>query len=394
MDLISIGFFALLGLAIGLYAVSVPQGDRNWWGLAAAIMILVIASKLTHDSLAATIALDVAELAAGALVWSHRTAEATAAAWKYLYAIIPGIACTLIAGSVIGTGAAQPQPAIEKLAVCLMIIGFALKLGLIPFYFWLPAVAAAAAPMTTALIVSIVDIATFGELAALRESSPRVFSEYAPVWMAVALLSMFGGVLLALAQSELKRMLAFSTINDLGFLLLGLVIGSPAGIAGASIGALSHALSKVILFGAVGFAERQIGQTVTLDTRGIAARLPLAGAAFIIGAFSFIGVPAGLGFVAYWRIYTAATEFGGPVLILALLMVAALDLLCYARVIHRTWLGPAEIAVTGAPAYLAPAVLVFLAVVAVVLGSYPSALTAAVASLGPSAMIAIEGGAV
>jgi multicomponent Na+:H+ antiporter subunit D len=248
--------------------------------------------------------------------------------------------------------------------------------------------------MTTVLIVSVVDIATFGELAALRESSPWAFGEYAPVWMAVALLSMFGGVLLALAQTELKRMLAFSTINDLGFLLLGLIIGSPAGIAGASIGALSHALSKVILFGAVGFAERQIGQTVTLDTPGLAARLPLAGAAFIIGAFSFIGVPAGFGFVGYWRIYVAATEFGGPVLILALLMVAALDLLCYARVIHRTWLGPAEIAITGAPAYLAPAVLVFLAVVAVVLGSYPSVLTAAVASPSPSAMVVIEGSAV
>ncbi len=115
----------------------------------------------------------------------------------------------------------------QKLVVCLLIVGFALKLGLIPFYFWLPAVASAAAPMTTALIVSVVDIATFGELAALREVSPWVFGEHAPVWMVVALLSMFGGALLALAQTELKRMLAFSTINDMGFLLLGLIIGGP-----------------------------------------------------------------------------------------------------------------------------------------------------------------------
>ena len=57
--------------------------------------------------------------------------------------------------------------------------------------------------MTTALIVSVVDIATFGELAALREVSPWVFGEYAQVWMAIALLSMFGGALLALAQTEL-----------------------------------------------------------------------------------------------------------------------------------------------------------------------------------------------
>src|SRR5208283_3201079 len=331
MDLVFIGFFAVLACAIGLYAVSVPQVGRAWWWLAAAIVVLVIGSKLIGDSLTGTIFLDMAELAAVALVWSHGTPEAAAAGRKYLYSIIPAIACTMIALALIGTGEEPLGPAREKLVVCLVIVGFALKLGLIPFYFWLPAVASAAAPMTTALIVSVVDIATFGELAALREVSP---------W----------------------------------------IIGGPAGIAGASLGALNHALSKVILFGAVGFAERQIGRTVTLDTSGLAARLPLAGAAFIIGALVFIGVPPGFGFVAYWRIYIAATQFGGPALIIPLLVVAALDLLCYARAIHRTWLGPAKIPVTGAPAYLAPGVLAFLAVMAVLLGCYPSILTAAAAS--------------
>jgi len=380
MDLIFIGVFAVLACGIGLYAVSVPQDGRVWWWLAAAIVVLVIASKLFGDSGTAAIFLDLAELAAVALVWSHRTPEAADAGRKYLYFIVPGIVFTLIAAALMGTGAAAPTPAIQKLVVALLIVGFTFKLGLIPFYFWLPAVASAAPPMTTVLIVSVVDIATFGELVALREVSPWVFGEYAPVWMVIALLSMFGGALLALAQTELKRMLAFSTINDMGFLLLGLIIGGPAGIAGASLGALNHALSKVILFGAVGFAERQIGRTVTLDTSGLAARLPLAGAAFIIGALVFIGVPPGFGFVAYWRIYIAATQFGGPTLITALLVVAALDLLCYARAIHRTWLGPAQVPVTGAPAYLAPGVLACLAVMAVLLGCYPSILTAAAGS--------------
>ena len=379
MDLILVGFFAMLALAIGLYAASVPQDGKKWWGLAAAIVVLVIVSKLIAGAWAA-ILLDLAELAAVALVWLHGTQQAADAGRKYLYSIVPAIACTVIAGTLMGTGAEPPGPAVQKLTVFLLIVGFALKLGLIPFYFWLPAVAAAAPPMTTALIVSLVDIATFGELATLRQASAWVFGEYAPVWIAIALLSMFGGALLALAQTELKRMLAFSTIVDLGLLLLGLTIGSPVGMAGASIGALSHALSKLILFGAVGFAESQIGQTVTLDTSGLSARLPLAGGAFITGALAFIGVPPGFGFAAYWRIYTAATQFGGPALIAALLAVAALDLLCYARAIHRTWLGPAAVQVTGTPAYLAPAVLVFLAIVAVLLGCHPTLVTGGAAS--------------
>ena len=385
MDVTYNGFFVLLAVAIALYALSVPQGGRGWWGLAASIIIIIIVSKLAGNSLLATICLDVAELAAVALVWSHGTAEAADAGRKYLYAIVPAIACTLLAGALIGTGPEPHGPAVQKLAVWLMVIGFALKLGLVPFYFWLPAVAAAAPPMTTVLIVSVVDIAPFGELASLREVSPWVFGEFAPVWMAVALLSMFGGALLAIGQTELKRMLAFSTIVDLGFLLLGLIVGGPLGLAGARIGALSHALSKVILFGAVGVAERQIGQPVTLNTRGLAARVPLAGASFIIGALSFIGVPPGFGFVAYWRIYTAATQFGGPALIAALLAVAALDLLCYVRVIHRTWLGPPEVPVTGVPVFLAPGVLAALAVIVVVLGCHPGMLTAAGVP-GPLAM--------
>ena len=335
---------AVLALGIALYAVSVPQGGRAWWGLATRHRRARHYGGTDRRFTGPHDCVDLAELAGVALVWSHATEEAAAAARAYLYSILPAIACTLIAFALMAAvGGNRPAPAVETLVVCLVIVGFALKLGLIPFYFWLPAVAAAAAPMTTALIVSVVDIATFAELAAIRQLSPWIFTEHTAVWMAVAVISMFGGALLALAQTELKRMLAFSTIADLGFLLLGLIVGG-SGLPGAWIGALSHALSKVILFGAVGLAEARIGRTVTLDTSGLGARLPLASAAFIVGALSFIGVPPGFGFGGYWRIYVAATQFGRPALIAILLAAAALDLLCYARAIHRTWLGPAQIA--------------------------------------------------
>jgi NADH:ubiquinone oxidoreductase subunit 2 (subunit N) len=364
MDVMYLGCFVVLACAIALYAASVPQGNRGWWILLAAIVALVVASKLIGGWLIGAIVLDLAELAAVALVWSRGTPQAAAAGRLYLFAVVPAIVCTLIALALIGSGGARPGPWIETLVVWLVIFGFALKLGLIPFSFWLPAVASAAAPMTTALIVSVVDIATFGELAALRDAAPWIFSGHATAWLTVALLSMFGGAVLALAQTELKRMLAYSTIDDLGFLLLGLIVGGPIGMAGAGLGALSHALSKVVLFGAVGVAEARIGKSVTLDTRA---------------ALSFIGVPPGFGFVGYWRIYVAATQFGGLALIIALLAIAALDLLCYARAIHRTWLGSPQIQVTGAPAYLAVSVVASLAVIAVLLGCYPSVVTGAAA---------------
>jgi len=371
---------SVLVTGIGLYTWSVPQAGRSWWLLAGATAGLVLAAiavsnsvRSTGDSWTAAILLDLAELAAVALVWSGATDECGRAARRYLGAIAPAIACTLIGAGLLQSGA---PPAVEKLALCLLVFGFALKLAWIPLYFWLPDVAAHAPVMTTALIVSVVDIGTLTELAGLRARAPRLFDDHAAVWTVVALLSMYGGVLLALAQRELKRMLAFSTIGDVGLLVLGLAAGGATGLSGASIGALNHALSKVLLFGAVGLAERGLGRSVTLDTRGLAARLPVPAAVFVIGALGFIGVPPGFGFGAYWRIYLAAANYGGPALLGALLVVAVLDLFCYARAIHRTWLGPARDAVTGVPAPLASAALVALAVLTIGLGLYPGVLTA------------------
>ena len=375
MALILPGCFAILALAIGLYSISVRQGAAMWALLAGGIALLVVAAALLGHSWTATILLDLAELAAVALVWVRGTPGALRAARMYLYSIVPAIACTLIGLAIVGSGAEAPSPFLQKAAVCLLIVGFALKLGLIPFYFWLPEVAASAAPMTAALVIALVDIATFSELAGLREVAPWIFERFAPVWTAIALLSMAGGALLALAQSELKRMLAFSSVTDLGLLLLGVVAGGP-GLTGAWVGALNHALSKVLLFGAVGIAEHRIGRTVTLDTSGLAKAMPLASAAFVIGAFGLIGVPPGLGFAGYWRLYSAAAQYGGPPLIACLVGVAALDLLCYARAIHRTWYGSAPVTlVSQQPASLAGGVLTCLAVGEVLLGLWPNALT-------------------
>jgi formate hydrogenlyase subunit 3/multisubunit Na+/H+ antiporter MnhD subunit len=106
--------------------------------------------------------------------------------------------------------------------------------------------------------------------------------------------------------------------------------------------------------------------------------MPLAGAAFVIGALGFIGVPPGLGFAGYWRLYVSGAEYGGPALLGPLFLVAALDLLCYVRAIHRVWLGPAQVAVSGAAAGLAQATVTVLAVGIIVLGLYPGSFTTAV----------------
>jgi formate hydrogenlyase subunit 3/multisubunit Na+/H+ antiporter MnhD subunit len=194
----------------------------------------------------------------------------------------------------------------------------------------------------------------------------------------VAVVSLIGAALLALAQTELKPMLAFSSIDDIGYLLLGLVLGGPNGMTGAWFGILSHGIAKVVLFGSVGAAEWYLGRPVSLNTRGLASRLPVASAAFMLGALGFIGIPPTLGFVGHWRLYLAGAELGGPLLVAVLCAASAMAVLCYARAIHRTWLGPADIADTGRSLPVTGAVvLLTFALASVFFGFVPDVLRTA-----------------
>ena len=110
MDVMYLGCFVVLACAIALYAASVPQGNRGWWIFLAAIVALVVASKLIGGWLIGAIVLDLAELAAVALVWSRGTPQAAAAGRLYLFAIVPAIVCTLIALALIGTRRSSAGP--------------------------------------------------------------------------------------------------------------------------------------------------------------------------------------------------------------------------------------------------------------------------------------------
>jgi multicomponent Na+:H+ antiporter subunit D len=194
--------------------------------------------------------------------------------------------------------------------------------------------------MTAVLVIGLLDMAELGELAVLRGEAPWIFSGAAGgIWLGLALLSMFGGALLALSQRSLRRMLAFSAIDDTGYLLLGILAGTPLGVGGALLGALSHAVCKFLLFAAVGSAEAGLGQKLTLEHRGLAGRFPFSAAAFIVGALGMVGVPPFLGWVGRWRLYLAGIDLGGWALGLVMAAASALAILYYVRAIHRVWLG-------------------------------------------------------
>jgi formate hydrogenlyase subunit 3/multisubunit Na+/H+ antiporter MnhD subunit len=369
-------FFTLLVALVAVYSWVVPQGDKRWWGSTLLMTAFVVAALQPVSELGRMLLLDAASFAAVALVGGQSPAAAKAAR-TYLWMLIAAVLCVgaglYLAGVPGGATTVQPGALQTRLVVGLLVVGFALKLALIPFYFWLPDVAETTSPMTSALIVGVLGIAEFSELASLRLTIPWVFDGYQALWLTLALASMFGGALLALAQRDLKRMLAFSTIDDMGYLLLGVLVGSRLGLTGAIFGAMSHALFKVLLFGSLGIAEKGTGGPVTLDCRGLSARFPVSGAAFIVGALGMIGVPPLFGFVGRWRLYLTGIEYGGPALALAMAAATGLSIFYYVRAIHRVWLGPPQdnAPVVASEPKIAAILLVLLIVAALLLGVFP-----------------------
>ena len=313
---------------------------------------------------------DLAELAAVGLVASTGTTEARAAARLYLLAIVPAILLTHLAHLLIDAGADAPSLAVAGRAGARLRAAARAGAGV-----FLAAGGGARLPG---------DDDGAGHRRGRRRpasatcwrcapNAPWVFENYHGVWIALAVASMLGGALLALAQTELKPMLAFSSIDDIGYLLLGLVLGGPAGTAGAWFGILSHGIAKVVLFGAVGAAEWYLGPPG--DARHArawprACRSPAPPSCWARWASSACRRPSASS--ATGGSTSPAPSLAGRVLVAAMCAATAMALLCYARAIHRTWLGPTDLAANGKrlPASGA-AVLLAFALAAVLLGLVP-----------------------
>ncbi len=324
--------------AMEVFSSRINQGKNFSW-VALLTTALIIAGLWIPASIGRILALDAAALLLAWFVWQ----QDKKAGQLFLFAVLIGsilIAIGMAIGGLVGHEAAiAPEGTTLKIVICLILVGFTIKLAAIPFSFWLAPLAEKSTPMTAVLVISLLDMAEFGELVMLRVEAPWLFTSVQVVWVALALISMFGGALLAMAQTNIRRMLAFSTIDDIGYLIMGITAGSAGGILGALIGALSHSLCKFLLFGAVGVAEKDLKHPLTLSDGGQASKNPVAGAAFIAGALGMIGVPPLMGFLGRWRLYFAGVEIGGLVLGIAMALSTALALLYYVRAIHRVWLG-------------------------------------------------------
>ncbi len=197
----------------------------------------------------------------------------------------------------------------DLVALGLLVAGFATKAGLIPFHGWLPDAHTAAPGPVSALFSGLMvnlGIVAIGRLA--FQVYPTSHTPILGILMVVGIISALVGATLALAQDELKRLLAYDTVSQMGVLAIGLATGSAAGIAGSTYHLVNHALFKSLLFLCAGAITHRTGVTKLSEMGGLLRRWPWVAGAFIVGAASIAGVPPLGGFVSLSLIHHGLTD--------------------------------------------------------------------------------------
>jgi NADH-quinone oxidoreductase subunit N len=195
--------------------------------------------------------------------------------------------------------------ALAEPAVALLILGFAILLGVVPFHAWLSAVAVEASPIVTAFLIGTVHPVLFLLLTRLFQQHPwLIVDNQAFQFLTVGgLLTALVGGLLALVQQDFGRLLAYTALTDLGCLLLGLGTASIEGLTATALQVVNRSLALVLAGVGLAALRRYASSDAFADLGDVARRMPLVGAGLLTGLLSLAGFPLTGGFASRWPIY-------------------------------------------------------------------------------------------
>lgn len=192
-----------------------------------------------------------------------------------------------------------------------LFIGFAVKMAIFPFHNWLPdAHAEAPTPISVLLSGVMIKTGVYGIIRLILPLFPSIIIYHGLTLAILSLITMIWGGLMALHQTDIKRLLAYSSVSQMGYILFALATVTWMGTFGGVLHVLTHALGKGLLFMIAGILMHQIGTRDIREMGGLATRMPITATCFLIGALSLCGAPLLLGFVSEVLIFGGAVEAG------------------------------------------------------------------------------------
>ncbi len=300
----------------------------------------------------------------------------SSAFFLYGVALLYGYAGSVDLGDVFeATGTVQSDETLMFLGLAMLAVGLLFKVGAAPFQAWTPDVYQGSPTPVTALMAACTKVAAFGALLrVLYVGFGRTEWDWRPMMWGIAILTMVVGALLAITQTDVKRMLAYSSVAHTGFILLGVVALNPEGLSGTMFYLLAYGFTTLAAFAVVTLVRDSSGEATHLaQWAGLGRKSPLVAATFAFFLLSMAGIPLTSGFMAKFAVFSAAWDGGAAALVIVGVVASAVTAFFYARVIVLMFFSepPPDGPTVSVPSgYTAGAVALGLAVT-VVLGVLP-----------------------
>jgi multicomponent Na+:H+ antiporter subunit D len=352
---------SLLWLCTTLYAVGYLEGSPHrsrFFGFFSLCVTSTVGVALAGNLLTFVFFYEMLTLSTYPLV-VHRGSDRALRAGKVYLAYTLGGGALLLAGTawlygLLGAvdfaygGVASVLPESQRWALypifLLLIAGLGVKAGLVPLHTWLPIAMVAPAPVSALLhAVAVVKAGAFGIVRVLYDVYGIEFAAdlglLAPLGVLAAITILYGS-LRALTQQELKRRLAYSTVSQVSYIVLGACLFGPLGTIGGTVHLVHQGIMKITLFFCAGNLAETLGLHRVDELDGTGRRMPWTMAAFSIGALGMIGLPPLAGFVTKWYLGLGAVQAGMPWAIAVLMASSALNAAYFLPLLHRAWFRP------------------------------------------------------
>jgi multicomponent Na+:H+ antiporter subunit D len=338
-----------------------PHNHGLFYTLFLLCMTGLLGVVITGDAFNVFVFLEIASLSTYVLVALGAKNDRRALNAAYTYLVMGTIGATffvigiglayMVTGTLNMADLASRLPDIAEnrtvaVAYAFIAVGMGLKAAIFPLHLWLPnaytyapsAISAFLAGTSTKVAIYVLlrfSYSIFGLEFAFQKLVSSIFL------MPLAILAMFAASIVAIFQEDIKRMLAYSSVAQVGYMVLGLSLGTSAGVMATVLHLGNHALMKIALFLALGCVMYRLGATTISQFAGLGRTMPLTMAAFVLGGLSLIGVPLTVGFVSKWYLIQAALEQGYWQLAILVVMSSLLAVIYVWRVVEAAYLSDA-----------------------------------------------------
>jgi multicomponent Na+:H+ antiporter subunit D len=409
-------FVSALGAIVLTYSppsieVEIPKSKHYLFYVSYLLCVTgLLGMCVTGDLFNVFVFLEISSLSSYALISLGKSRRAPLAAFQYLIlgtigatffllgiGLLYQITGTLNMSEIAERLAASETPRAELVAFAFMTVGLCIKMAVFPLHTWLPNAYTYAPSVVTAFIAATstkVSVYAFARMV-YTIYKPEFAFETLPLDRALAILCLIGifvASAAAIYQTNVKRLLAYSSVAQIGYMLLGIGLATEAGVAAGIVHMFNHALIKGGLFMVVGCFALRIGSVRIADLQGAAKTMPLTCFAWALGGLGLIGVPMTAGFVSKWMLLTATMEKGNWAIAILMLISSLLAVIYVWKVVEAIYFAePSEKAKAAKEAPLVMLVPMYVVIIGTIVFGCWTVYSAELAQLAASDLLNVAG---